>query len=219
MIVTIEGIDGSGKGTQARLLHERLLQNGHQVELLAFPRYGETFFGREVGLYLNGKFGKLMAIHPKLTAILYAGDRHESRELILRMNSERDFVICDRYTPSNQAHHAAKLPNDEWDEFFSWVETLEYETFLVPRPDLVLFMDLDASRAAESIHRKPPRSYTSQKADIHEVDPAYQHNVYRAYKRLSQKFNWVSINCVENECLRTTEEIHEDIWNALASRR
>lgn len=215
MIVAIEGIDGSGKGTQARLLTERLRHEGQRVELLAFPRYSETFFGREVGLYLNGEFGKLMEIHPKLTAILYAGDRHESRNLVSRLNTEVDYVVCDRYTPSNQAHHAAKLPQQQWDDFFGWVEELEYETFQVPRPNLVVFLDLDAPHAVELISRKPPRDYTSRKADIHEIDTNYQDNVHKAYKSLSHQSNWASISCLHGGVLRTTEAIHEDVWKAV----
>ncbi len=215
MIVVFEGIDGSGKDTQARLLQEQLLHNGQKVELLSFPRYGETFFSREIALYLNGEFGKLMSIHPKLTAVLYAGDRHESRDLISRLNSENDFVIFDRYTPSNQAHHAAKSPRQEWEDFFAWVEALEYETLGVPRPDLILFLDLDASHALKLVGRKAPRVYTSRKADIHEIDSAYQEKVYKAYKSLSRNPNWVSIRCLENGVLRAPNEIHGDVWEAV----
>jgi dTMP kinase len=219
MIVVLEGVDGSGKDTQARLLQERLLVNGHRSQLLAFPRYGETFFSREIARYLNGEFGELMSIHPKLAAVLFAGDRHESRDLISRLNIEMDFLILDRYTPSNQAHHAAKLPSEDWPDFFAWVETLEYETLAVPRPDLVLFLDLDAAHAVKLIGRKPARVYTARKADIHEVDAGYQQRVYEAYKRLSLNPNWVSIRCLDNGKLRTANEIHEEVWGALENRR
>ena len=189
------------------------------MELLEFPRYSHTFFGREIARYLNGEFGELMEVHPKLTSILYAGDRHETRELIRDLARTRDIVVCDRYTPSNQAHHAAKLPSEEWPEFFAWVEGLEYDVLQVPRPDVVVFLDLDAEYAADLIARKPQRSYTTRKADIHEIDTKYQANVGEAYRILATNHpDWIRISCTEYGTLRTPEEIHEIVWEQLTAR-
>lgn len=217
MIITIEGIDGSGKGTQSQLLTKRLIDLKFRTELLTFPRYDHTFFGKEIGDYLNGKFGELMCIHPKLTAILYAGDRFESSKHIRELMSTTDFVLCDRYTPSNQAHHAAKLPKEQWEDFFSWVEELEYDVFKVPRPDLAIFLDIGASTAAKLIDLKPQRSYTAKKADIHEIDSAYQANVYSAYEKLIQRTNWLKIECMRDGILRESKDIHDEIWSRLCT--
>jgi dTMP kinase len=65
-LIAIEGIDGSGKGTQSRILVERIRQTGRKVELISFPRYEETFFGRLIGSFLNGEFGSLDQVHPVL---------------------------------------------------------------------------------------------------------------------------------------------------------
>jgi dTMP kinase len=72
-IIAVEGIDGSGKNTQSRLLVENLKKQGFEVEFLGFPCYSETFFGKEIGAYLNGDFGGLDDVHPKLASMLYAG--------------------------------------------------------------------------------------------------------------------------------------------------
>ena len=108
MLVVLEGIDGSGKGTQARLLVDALARRGFTARLFSFPCYDETFFGREVGRYLNGAFGDLHSVPPEFAALLYAGDRLEKRDELLVALRDADVVVCDRYVPSNFAHQAAR---------------------------------------------------------------------------------------------------------------
>jgi dTMP kinase len=212
MLITVEGIDGSGKGTQANLLLQRIRGCSSGVELIQFPQYQRTFFGREIGLYLNGEFGDLMSVKPKLGALLYAGDRFEMRSHLARLLDEGVVVLCDRYTPSNQAHHAAKLPRHEWDEFFNWVDTLEHDVFGVPRPDLVIFLDVDAELSAELIKKKGERTYTTLEADLHEMNMPYQSAVAEAYRQLSSRENWVRIECVHDGIVGSEQEIASRVW-------
>jgi dTMP kinase len=106
-LIVIEGIDGSGKGTQAQQLTERLAAAGHRVRLLSFPRYRDTLFGQAIGEFLNGRFGQLDEVHPFLASVLYAADRYESKQVLLEALQQSDFVVCDRYVPSNLAHQGA----------------------------------------------------------------------------------------------------------------
>jgi dTMP kinase len=108
-LVAIEGIDGSGKGTQARQLLQRLEADGLRARLLSFPRYEATFFGRAVGQYLDGAFGSLGQVHPFFASLLFAGDRFESRSLLTDALAAHDIVVLDRYVASNVAHQAARL--------------------------------------------------------------------------------------------------------------
>lgn len=220
MLIAIEGIDGSGKGTQGRLLLERARREGLRAELLAFPMYERSFFGREIGRYLNGEFGDLWSVHPKLIATLYAGDRYESAAEVRRLRDELDLVICDRYTGSNQAHQAAKLPASERAAFFAWVDTMENDVFGVPRPDRVLFLDLPPEIASGLIAKKEARSYTDRKADIHEGDAGYLGAVHAAYRELSARPEWVTVSCAEGGEVLPIEAIHERVWaEALAPPR
>ena len=97
-IIAIEGIDGAGKGTQSRQLVERLNASGVNAVGLQFPRYSETTFGAAIGDFLNGRFGSLDQVHPQLAAVLYAGDRFESKQVLQNAVDSHDVVVLDRFT-------------------------------------------------------------------------------------------------------------------------
>ncbi|MFM7836280.1 MAG: thymidylate kinase, partial [Planctomycetaceae bacterium] len=103
-LIAIEGIDGAGKGTQASRLKESLAARGLRAAVLQFPRYSATSFGAAIGDFLNGRFGTLAEVHPQLAAVLYAGDRFESRGLLLELMEQHDVVVLDRFVGSNLAH-------------------------------------------------------------------------------------------------------------------
>jgi dTMP kinase len=214
-IIVFEGIDGSGKQTQANELKKRLEEEGCDCELLHFPRYEETFFGREVARYLNGVYGGLNDLHPKLAAMLYAGDRFEKREFIADRLRRGTILIFDRYVSSNIAHQSAKLPASQYAEFKQWIETLEYSVYRLPRPDLTLFLDLPPELSQELILNKEKRSYTDKKQDIHEEDRAYLQAVYETYRRLSREERWAHIRCHENGAVLPVARIAEAVSRAV----
>src|SRR5262249_41050956 len=109
MLVAIEGIDAAGKHTQASLLRKRAEGGGYSTGVLSFPRYTETRYGRFVADYLNGRYGDLSSVMPHFAALLYAGDRLESRDTIRELAETHDLLIFDRYIASNLAYQAAKL--------------------------------------------------------------------------------------------------------------
>ena len=129
LLIAIEGIDGSGKGTQASRLVERLDTDGISCSLLSFPRYSETLFGESIGKFLNGDFGPLEAVAPQLAATLYAGDRFESRGMLLEALATQQVVVCDRYVPSNLAHQGSRVEDERQSELIEWIETIEYDVF------------------------------------------------------------------------------------------
>src|SRR6476469_2021664 len=108
-LLALEGIDGSGKGTQAARLAERARDHGRTVAELSFPTYDDNPFSRAVADYLNGEFGAADEVHPELAAMLYAGDRFHARPRLVAALAENDLVVCDRYVGSNAAHQGAKL--------------------------------------------------------------------------------------------------------------
>jgi dTMP kinase len=217
MLIAIEGIDGSGKGTQSRLLVERLARHGERAKLLSFPMYTQHFFGGEVGRYLNGDFGELGDVHPKLAALLYAGDRYEASAPMKRDLDDGVVLVSDRYTGSNAAHQGARLAREDRARFLTWVETLEFDVFRIPRPDLVILLDLPESLAQQNVLQKAARSYTSRKADIHERDQAYLGAVRDAYLELATQASWAVIPCEQDGLLRPIADIADDVWAAASS--
>ena len=211
-LIVIEGIDGSGKGTQAQQLTERLAATGRRVQLLSFPRYRETLFGHAIGDFLNGRFGQLNEVHPFLASVLYAADRFESRSVLTDALQQSDVVICDRYVPSNLAHQGAKLEGAERDELLRTIERIEFGVFALPRPSLVVLLDVPVDIAQRNIAAKKPRSYTDKAADLQEADAGYLQRVRDVYLQLATTDPiWQRVESVRAGKQRSITEIGDDI--------
>jgi dTMP kinase len=218
MLIAIEGIDGSGKGTQAALLKDRLISAGFRTELLSFPRYRQTAFGHQIGCFLNGQFGSLDQVHPLLASLLFAGDRWESRSLILDAIARHDVVVCDRYVASNIAHQAAKRTGAERDALRDWIEQLEFGIYQLPRPSLTVWLDLPVAVARQLIEKKSRRTYTDKAADLQEADGDYLQQVREVYAELSARNpNWLRIDELLRGELRSIEEIAAEVFRAVAA--
>lgn len=212
LLVAIEGIDGTGKGTQARRLVDALAAAGRSTRLIGFPRYSDTEFGRRIGDYLNGRYGALDAVHPLLAALLYAGDRFESRELLRQSLAEFDVVVLDRYVASNIAHQAAKRTGPERDDLRAFIEQLEFGTYQLPQADLVILLDLPADRAQQLIAKKAQRNYTDRAADLQEENAPYLEAVRQLYLELAAAGpQWRRIDVLRNGELRTIDDVAAEI--------
>ncbi len=217
-LIVIEGGDGAGKETQAKLALAAL-EKRRQTGYFDFPRYKESLAGALVGESLKGMYGSFRHMHPKFASLPYMLDRVGAREK-LREALERSHVICNRYVPSNM-YQAAKFANEaEQDEFIAWFEKLEYEELELPQPYYVFYLHvpLDFSRALME-QKTQGREYlggAKGAKDQHEADDDYQRNVIELYKRMCrQRSSWISIECVKNGELRSREDIHENIMHFL----
>lgn len=212
-LIAIEGIDGAGKGTQAGRLVSALREMGLRVDTLQFPRYSSTTFGSAIGDFLNGKFGSLNEVHPQLAAVLYAGDRFESRELLMRLIEDNDVVVLDRFVGSNLAHQSAKLDGEARTALVEWIEKIEYGVFQLPRPTLTILIDMSSQMSRELVSRKAARDYTEQEADLQESDLPYLERVRRCYLALAHsRLDWRTVHGLDDEgSLRTIDEVGEEI--------
>jgi dTMP kinase len=220
LLVDVEGIDGSGKGTQSRALTDRLQNAGFKAELISFPRYEATFFGQAVGDYLNGRFGSLDQVHPFLVSLLFAGDRFESRPMLLEALSQHDVVVLDRYVASNVAHQAAKAEGAEREALCRSIDRLEHGLYGLPRPDLVILLDLSVAESRRLIARKSQRAYTDRGADIQEADAEYLSRVRDFYLELARgDANWSVVRCDdERGVVRSIDQIGDEIWRIVSAR-
>ena len=222
MFVALEGIDGAGKNTLADALVRRAEAAGLTVGRLGFPRYRETAFGALVGLYLDGRFGGLDEVSPYFAAMLYAGDRLQSRELIDATLAANDLVVVDRYVASNIVYNAVKLPPAEQLTFIDRFVEIEHSVFGLPTPDLYLLVDIAPDRAAELVRRKAKRSYTDKAADLHEADVAYLGACRRLYCELADRSfvaPWQVVPVVDAAGeLRPPDAIADQAWDAIGRR-
>lgn len=213
MLIVIEGIDGSGKDTQSKLIAKFLDSNNIDNIIYSFPAYGETESSALISSYLNGKFGKLDDIPVEFATMIYSLDRFEKRADITGSLYEGKVVIADRYVSSNFAHQAAKLDGDnKKDEFISWVKDLEFNRLQIPQADKIFLLNIPPHITSDLILKKSKRSYTDDKKDMHEKDLSYQTRVYNEYLRIAKLDNWSIIDCLDtNEQLLTPEEIFAKI--------
>ncbi len=214
-LIAVEGIDGSGKGTQAARLCKHLQSTGVTCTVLTFPSYDLTRFGQQIGAFLNGRFGELDQVHPVLVSLLFAGDRLESLPRLQTALATNDVVICDRYVPSNLAHQAAKADGAGRTELRQWVEFVEYELFRLPRAARVLWLDIPVEQAQHLIAKKARRTYTDRAADLQEADGAYLERVREVYRELSRDPAWRRIEVMDEQRLRSPDEITADLIAAL----
>lgn len=219
MIISLEGLDASGKNTQLHLLKAHLAETGRSVGSLSFPRYGDTVFSRFVADYLNGRLGELETVPAQAAALLFAGDRMESRGLIEELRAANDVLVLDRYVASNLAYQGARVPPEELDGFLRWLSALEHDVNGLPAVDLTVLLEVPPATSARMVLRKGARDYTEHAADLHERNEAYLarcHDVYQHLCDAQFRGRWVRVDCVHpGGEMRPAADIAADIWSAV----
>ena len=216
-LIVIDGIDGSGKATQTKLLVEKLRAEGYNVETLDFPQYYKNFFGSLIGRFLKGEFGSPTEVNPHIASVLYAADRWESKEQIEGWLNEGKIVILDRYVTANMGHQGGKIKDlKEREDFLKWLEKMEFDTFKIPTPDLNIFLHLKPEVAQLLIDKKNTRAYTQgSKRDAVESDIEYLKNSVSSFLSISRANpeTWKTIFCTnkEEDNIVSIEEIQNKI--------
>ncbi len=201
-LFVIEGVDGSGKSTQLKLLRKYITQKGYECEFLHFPRTDAPYFGELIARFLRGEFGTLKEVDPYLVAMLYAGDRKDASSIIHNWLVNKKIVLLDRYTYSNIAYQCAKLDDHQsQDKLMKWILSLEFEHFAIPRPDLNIFLDVPFSfteMKLASARSGNDRDYLNGNMDIHEESLNFQKKVRDVYLRVARSDdNLVVVNCCD----------------------
>jgi dTMP kinase len=217
--IVLEGIDGSGKGTQLERLVGLFRERATSYEQISFPNYS-GFFGKIVARFLNGEFGPLEAVDPHFSAMLYAGDRLESKPAIEAALASGKTLLADRYVGSNLAHQGARVAPEKRGEFLEWLRQLEYRVYGLPAEDLVIYLRVPVDEAHRLIGEKAARGYTSRRRDLQEASRAHLAAAAEVYDELARQPNWVKIECVDaaNGSVRPPASIHNEILSVIAAR-
>ena len=212
-LIVFEGTDGSGKSTQFQKLCDRLDGMGRGYRRLVFPQYDQPSSAL-IRMYLGGEFGTHpQDVSPYAASAFYAVDRYASLKKVWGDFYDRGgLVLTDRYTTSNAVHQAVKCSAPERESFLRWLDDFEHGKLGLPRPDLVLYLDMPTERAVELLRRREAETHT--RGDIHEVDTAYLAACRESALQAARLLGWRMIPCVDGAgALRSVEDIEQEVWS------
>ena len=221
--IVLEGLDGSGKSTQVKLIREYFDNNNIKYKYLHFPRTDSPVFGELVSMFLRGDLGDNNTVNPYLVALIYAGDRDNAKAMIQEWLNEGYLVLVDRYIYSNIAFQCAKITDSsEKEKLKNWIINLEYEFYKIPKPNISIYLDVPFSFTKNNLtnaREGDDRSYLQGKADIHEQDIDFQEKVRQEYLKVfsSEKdCNIIECKTKSDEMLKP-DEVFNKIYNLLIS--
>lgn len=210
-LIVIEGVDSSGKETQTKLLFEHIKELGINVKKVSFPDY-ESDFCMPVKRYLAGDLGNDPSdVNAYAASSFYAIDRYASYKKDWgKFYNNGGVIVCDRYVTSNIVHQAMKIDGDKT-EFINWLSDYEYVKLGLPKPDLVLFLDMPPKAASELMKNRANKITGEKEKDIHEKNEEYLINAYNNAVSVAENQGWHRIVCADSTSIRTIEDIHNEI--------
>lgn len=211
-LIVLEGTDGSGKSTQFARLCQRMEQEGRPFHRLVFPRYQEPS-STLLRMYLQGEFGSHPGdVNAYAASTFYAVDRYAAwKQDWGEIYQSGGVILADRYTTSNAVHQGGKVTGEERKRFFAWLADFEYGKLELPKPDLVLWLDMPTDKAVENLRRREDETHTT--GDIHEVDEDYLRQCRDCAGQAADFYGWRQICCLDAAGgMRSIEDIHSEIW-------
>jgi thymidylate kinase/thymidylate synthase ThyX len=217
IFLVIEGSDGSGKGTQFKLLVDRLTKEGYDVATFDFPQYDQpsSYFVRE---YLNGNYGTSEQVGPYTGSLFYALDRYQAGPAIREALAQGKVVLANRFTGSNMGHQGTKFAHpEERRGYFIWLDNLEFQMLGIPRPDKSFVLRVPAEIAQELVDQKDTRKYTDKKRDIHEADLSHLKRAVEVYDDMCELFpkDFHRIDCVRSGKLLPIDTVQDMLWKTV----
>lgn len=213
LIIIESGSDASGKATQTNNLYEKLISEGYKVKKVEYPNYNSESSAL-VKMYLNGEFGKKPTdVDPYVASTFYAVDRYASYKTDWEnFYNEGGIILADRYTTSNMVHQASKMKESERDKYLNWLFDFEFNMYKIPKPDAVIFLDVPVEISENLMKDRKNKINGENKKDIHESDINYLKKSYENSLYIANKYDWIKIECVKNNELRSIEDIGFEIY-------
>ncbi len=222
-LIVIDGIDGSGKATQVALLKKRLQKEKVKVKTIDFPRYKTNFFGALIGECLSGAYGDFIGVHSRIASVLYAADRFEASKHIRAWLDQGYHVIADRYVSANQIHQGGKIHNiEERKEFLQWLDRMEHKILEIPRPDLVIYLDVPFEVSREWLQKKVAqrkKGYLKGRKDVAEDNLEHLKNSRNSALALEKEHkNWSRVTCCEGMVCMLPEQVGEHVFEIVKKK-
>lgn len=213
-LVVIEGLDGSGKSTQFEIIDSIFAQNNIPHKSISFPDYNNPSSSL-VKMYLGGEFSQNAEdINAYAASSFYAVDRYASFKLFWEdAYNNGDIILASRYVTSNAIYQMVKCKKNEWDSYLDWLYEYEYEKLGLPKPDLVIFLDMPV----EVSQRLMTSRYDGDesKKDIHEVNVEFLKNCREAALYAADRQNWKIINCSDGKAPLSVNTITDKIMEEI----
>ncbi|MBQ7858945.1 MAG: deoxynucleoside kinase [Faecalibacterium sp.] len=209
-LIVVEGLDGSGKATQSKLLAEKLQQQGYAVRQITFPNY-QSESSAPVRMYLRGDFGqKPDDVNAYAASTFYAVDRYAGYKADWgQFYHNGGILIADRYTTSNAVHQCSKLPVEQWQQYIDWLYELEFGKMGLPSPDGVVYLSVDPAVSQKLMTGRYKGD--ESKKDVHEKDLEYLARSRRAAGWCAQHLGWQTVECTAAGKMRSIEDIHAEV--------
>lgn len=209
-LIVMEGLDGSGKATQTRILCSEIRKYNKSVCKVSFPDYNEPSSSL-VKMYLNSEFGQSPEdVNPYAAASFYAVDRFASYNKFWKGRYQKgQIIIADRYTTSNAVYQLEKLPKEKWDDFLNWLEDYEYNKLCLPKPDFVIYLDMPIEISQKFMTGRYEGK--ESKKDLHEKNVEFLKNCREAALYTAEKLNWKIIKCSKENKPKSIDEIKENV--------
>jgi len=213
-LIVLEGIDGSGKSTQFQLLCDHLDKFGRSYTRIRFPQYDKPSSAL-LRMYLDGAFGTdPNEVNAYAASTFYAVDRYASYKNTWSDAYLRDdLILADRYTTSNAVHQGSKLQGEARQAFFQWLDDFEHQKMELPRPNIVLYMDVPIELAVQNMRMREANTGTTP--DIHETGITYLKQCLDAAQEAADFFGWHKVPCTEDGQMRDAMAIHQEILQIL----
>lgn len=209
-LIVIEGLDGSGKGTQTALLTKALADMNIKVKQVSFPDYDNPSSAL-VKMYLNGALGsKPGDVNAYAASSFYAVDRYASYKQFWQSDYESGTVIlADRYATSNAIYQLSKLEENERNDFLSWLEFYEYKQLQLPKPDAVIYLDMPIEISQQLLSKR--YNGDDNKKDLHESNFDFLKQCRKSALYALKQQGWSLVECSKDNEPRSIEDIHNDV--------